>query len=207
MKKCSALIVTAVFALTTGACDRASSVLAPSGIAVPTDASLAVKPKTIFFNFTKLPTATPQEQRITQATGVNLLVFEVRSTETKTTALSRLSFMITGSLVSGNLTNFQLVYYPGGMSKPGVIVGTNDGSTWVPGSLPANFLAIDLTSPLTLDKRFAGEFVLRADVTGSAPYMFNVRLQTANLIAGGIDQLLLEGTCDLPMSGDTFWVG
>ena len=197
-----ALAATALLSLAALGCEKpATSVTAPDAVRAAT-----TTPKTTFFSFTKLPIVAVTDIMITPTPHSDLLTFSMITTETKAITVDRFSFMIYGSLPVGALTNFELTWYPKGLKKPGIVVATNDGSTFVPGSLPANFLNLDFTTPLLLDKKMDGVFVLRADVNAPAPYFFNVRLQTANVGIGGVDQLLLDTTCDLPLAGDVFFV-
>ena len=196
-----ALAATALLSLALVGCEKATmSATAPDAVRA------ATTPKTTFFSFTKLPIVAVTDIMITPAPRTDLLTFSMVTTETRAITVNRFSFMIYGSLPVGALTNFELTWYPKGLKKPGTVVAANSGAGWIPGSTPANFLNLDFTTPLLLDKKVDGVFVLRADVNQPAPYFFNVRLQTANVGIGGVVQPLLSTTCDLPLAGDVFFV-
>lgn len=196
----------AVVALSLGtlACERASTPLSPTNSGSATQAQTAVKATA--YLFTKIP---PQITDLTIAPGadVQAFAFSLDATATKGQALSELAFMINGSVQAGNLSNFRLVYYPQGLTKPGTIIATNDGATWAPGSTPADFLRLRPQS-FILQQNFKGVFALIVDVNaGASPYFFWTRLQTANAIVDGVEQELGNPiTCDLPIQGDTIHV-
>ena len=200
-----ALAATAALALAASGCERATSIVAPDATASAVTA-VTPTPKGTFFSFTKLPFFAVSDVMMAAAPRTDLLTFSMVTTETKAITINRFSFMITGSLPVGALTNFELTWYPKGLKKPGIVVATNDGAAWVPGPTPADFLNLDFTTPLLLDKKVEGVFVLRGDVNGTTRYLFQPRLQTANIGIGGVDQLMLDTTCDLPLAGDVFFI-
>ena len=197
-----ALAATALLSLAALGCEKpATSVTAPDAVRAAT-----TTPKTTFFSFTKLPIVAVTDIMMTPTPHSDLLTFSMITTETKAITVDRFSFMIYGSLPVGSLTNFELTWYPKGLKRPGIVVATNDGAAWVPGPTPADFLNLDFTTPLLLDKKVEGVFVLRGDVNGTTRYLFQPRLQTANIGIGGVDQLMLDTTCDLPLAGDVFFI-
>ena len=113
---------------------------------------------------------------------------DVQSNGTMGTALTQVDFMLIGSLQPGDLANFQLIYYPGGRNKPGVVIASNDGSTWVPG--PTSFLNLRLATPLVLGSTFKGFFALLVDVNGSRSYNFAPLLQMVTISVNGTEHQL-----------------
>jgi len=103
-----------------------------------------------------------------------------------------------------SVTNFGLVAYPAGLGAPGVIVGTNDGSTWAPTAAKAVF-EIPLTAPYALGTS-AVTFVLRANVKGGSSYFFNTDLRAVGISEAGVERFLLSETQDLPLGGNIFSV-
>ena len=190
------------------ACQKTSPT-APSAVtngiaASAAGASATAATKASLYTFTKIP-APVSNLTIAPGSDVQIYAFDLTTDKTKAIDLSSLSFMISGSLQTGNLTNFRLVVYPGGLAKPGVIVSTNDASGWTPGPFPANFLSFRLEG-FTLGPNFKGQFAVLADVSGSS-YFFWSQMQTATVTINGIEQLLENPeTCDLPLLGDTLHV-
>ena len=200
MKKASVLFAVFV-SLASAACNEATS---PSTIASPTAQLAARNLKALQVFFTKVP-ATRTTQTISVGTAVDLMAFTVSSTYATGLSLTEMSWMVYGSLTATDLSNFELVYFPDGLANPGTVVATSN--TFVPG--PTVSLHMRLNSPLSLDtknkERVLGTFVLRADVNAPTQ-MINFRLSTAAVLEAGVEHLLFEGTCDLPLDGDTFQV-
>lgn len=204
MKAVSRVLAFVAVTCVVGGCDQASTPLSPTAGNGLTSAQTAVKGATYFF--AKIPTAVGQ-QTIAPSPDVQAFVFSLDTTGTKGDALAELAFMINGSVQAGNLSNFRLVYYPQGLTKPGTVIAFNDGSTWAPGSTPADFLRLR-PNAFVLSQKFRGVFALVLDVNaGAGPYMFWARLQTANAVINGVEQLLVNPMeQELPLQGDTFWV-
>ena len=137
------------------------------------------------------------------ARGLDAMPFNVTATGVGSTRVTRMAFMVTGTARTWEVANFQLVYYPDGLSSPGVVVGSTSGSEWKPG--PAtSIVSIPLATPVTLQGDFAGAFALRVDVNGAHPFFFQPQLQTVTIDDGAEHDLLQ--TEDLPLPGDTFYV-
>ncbi len=207
MRIAGSLCLAAALVAMSSACQKSSPTApgaAAQGIVTVADGSTTAATKPTLFTFTKIPA---QRSELTIAAGpdVQMFAFDLTTDKTKSIELSSLSFMISGSLQAGSLSNFRLVYYPGGLAKPGVVVATNDGAGWTPGPSPENFLTLRLSS-FVLSQNFKGQFAVLADVTGSS-YFFWSQLQTATISVNGIEEPLLNPeTCDLPLGGDTFHV-
>lgn len=172
----------------------------------PTSALSTKTPALTSFTFTKLP-ATVADQTITSpALGLETIVFQVDASRADGLTIKQVGFMISGSLQAGDVGNYQLVYYPDGLAKPGVVMGTNDGSTWVaPGG--TTLLYIDLASPITITKKkFTAIFSLRADVTGTGTFFFDPRVQTCLINDGTTDKDVAWFGGDLPLQGDVYHV-
>jgi hypothetical protein len=136
---------------------------------------------------------------------VQIYAFHLDTDKSKPAELTSLSFMISGSVQAGNLSNFRLVFYPNGFGKPGTVVATNDGTGWAPGPFPSNFMTLRLTG-FTLGQNFKGDFGVLADVSGSSYFLWS-QMQTATVTINGVEQPLLNPeTCDLPLLGDTFFI-
>ena len=201
----SILAVTAIAAVSL-ACDRAIPT-APGGdmiaAGVASGSATAVKTATLF-TFTKVPTPVSNVS-IAAGPDVQIYAFHLDTDKTKGIELTTLSFMISGSLQAGNLSNFRLVFYPNGFAKPGTVVATNDGTGWTPGPFPSNFLRLTMAG-FALPQNFRGDFGVLADVSGSG-YFFWEQMQTATVTVNGVEQPLENPTtCDLPLLGDTFHV-
>lgn len=202
MEKASVALLAVFVSLAPAACNEATS---PStSMTSPTRQVDAKNLKALQVFFTKVP-ATRTTQTISTGTGVDLMTFTVSSTYATGLSLTEMSWMVYGSLTATDLSNFELVYYPDGLANPGTVVATS--STFVPG--PTVSLHMRLNSPLAFDtknkERMLGTFVLRADVNAPTQ-MINFRLSTAAVLEAGVEHLLFEGTCDLPLDGDTFQV-
>jgi hypothetical protein len=197
---CTILTLVAI----TAACQKTSPT-APGAVtdsiaASVAGASAAAATKGTLFTFTKIP-APVSNLIIGPGTDVPIYTFDLTTNKTRSIELSSLSFMISGSLQAGHLSNFRLVFYPGGLAKPGVVVATNDAG-WAPGP---SFMTLRL-SGFTLGQNFKGQFAVLADVSGSS-YFFWSQMQTATITINGVEQLLQNPeTCDLPLLGDTFHV-
>lgn len=193
----SILLAAAVF---TAGCESSVGPVAPSQVPVAS----AKLPALTAFTFTTIP-ATVATQAITSPSlALETIVFQMDASRAEGLTVKQLGFMIAGSLQAGDVGNYQLVYYPDGLSKPGVVMGTNDGSTWVaPGG--NTLLYIDLASPITITKkRFTAVFSLRADVTGTGTFFFYPRVQTALISDGVTDKDVAWFGGDLPLQGNVY---
>lgn len=155
------------------------------------------------WTFTKTPAGFANYSIAAPSPAFSALAFHMESRGTKDSAVTQMAFMITGTVQVGDLANFQLVYFPDGTRKPGVVVGTNDGSTWAPGAT-SSVVPVDLVTPLVLSQNFKGDFALLVDVNGLAKFFFSPELSTVTIDVAGVPQLLVGGTCDLPLPGDQF---
>lgn len=205
MKRLTCVVTFIAIACLATACERASTPLSPSTSIAVTPAATSIKGTS--YVFAKIP-AQPGNFTIAPGTNVQAFVFSLDTTGTKGQALAELAFMISGSVQAGNLSNFRIVYYPQGLTKPGTVIAFNDGATWKPGSTPADFLRMRPNPAFALPQNFRGVFALVVDVNAAAsPYFFWARLQTANAIIGGVEQLLVNPIEQvLPLQGDTFFV-
>jgi hypothetical protein len=205
MKRLIAVLsVVALIGLVAG-CNRASTPLSPTASAAVTAAQ--TQAKTTSYVFAKIPPQILDRTITAPAVDVQAFVFSLDTMGTKGDALAEVAFMINGSLVAGNLSNFRLVYYPQGLTKAGTIIASNDGSTWAPGPTPADFLRLR-PAAFALPQNFRGVFALLVDVNpGAAPYFFWTRIQTANAVINGVEQLLVNPIEQvLPLQGDTIHV-
>jgi hypothetical protein len=200
----STKLIVAAFAAVTIGCQKASPA-APGPVdaaAAGVAGAAATVAKATLFTFTKVP-APVGEISIAPGPDVQIYAFHLDTDRTKDTELTSLSFMISGSLQAGSLSNFRLVFYPNGFGKAGIVVATNDGSAWTPG--PSNFMTLRLAG-FVLPQNFRGDFGVLADVSGSS-YFFWEQMQTATITVNGVEQPLENPTtCDLPLLGDTFRV-
>lgn len=155
------------------------------------------------WTFTKAEEVSQARPIASPAQAMNALVFEAGSSGAEGSKLTRMAFKIYGALKPGNLSNFQLVYFPDGIAMPGVVVGRNDGSTWAPGAR-TTIIEIAFAAPLAVSANFKGQFALRADLDG-APAFFTSELRTVSVAASGVEQSVTD-TGDLPLRGDTFKV-
>ena len=195
----SIVLAAAVFA---AGCESPIAPRAPS----PVPATSTKLPALTAFTFTTIP-ATVVDQTITSpALGLETIVFQMDASRADGLTVKQLGFMIAGSLQAGDVGNYQLVYYPDGLSKAGVVLGTNDGASWVaPGG--NTLLYIDLASPITITKKkFTAVFSLRADVTGAGTFFFYPRVQTALINDGVTDKDVAWFGGDLPLQGSVYHV-
>lgn len=185
-----------------GACEPAASPVAP-----PTAATLTkpINPKP-FYSFTKSP-VTHADYNIAPSGGVTAFLFSLETTGTKSVVVTQMAFQFFGTVRPGDITNFQIIYFADGLAKPGVVVGTNDGATWIgPGGTAANFVTINFSTPVVLSQNFKGFFALQLDANATQPFFFQPQMQTMTISVGGVEQALPSSTCDLPLGGDTFYV-
>lgn len=175
-------------------------------ILTPASALSAKTPALTSFTFTKLPAAVADQTIASPASNLETIVFQMDASRADGLTIKQMGFMIAGSLQVGDVGNYQLVYYPDGLAKPGVILGTNDGSTWVaPGG--TTLLYIDFASPITITKKkFTAIFSLRADVTGTGTFFFDPRVQTCLINDGTTDKDVAWFGGDLPLQGDRYLV-
>lgn len=175
-------------------------------IPTPTSALSTKTPGLTSFTFTKVPPAVAVQTITSPALGFETIVFQMDASRADGLTIKQLGFMISGSLQAGDVGNYQLVYYPQGVGKPGVVMGTNDGSTWVaPGG--TTLLYIDLASPITITKKkVTAIFSLRADVIGAGAFFFDTRVQTCLINDGTTDKDVAWFGGDLPLQGDVYRV-
>ena len=204
MRTVSSILAVAAIAAASVACERATPT-APDALAAGAASGSATSAKAAtLFTFSKVPTPVSNVS-IPAGPDVQIYAFHLDTDRTKGIALTSLSFMISGSLQAGNLSNFRLMFYPNGFGKPGTVVAMNDGAGWTPGPFPANFMTLTMTG-FTLPQNFRGDFGVLADVSGSS-YFFWEQMQTATITVNGVEQPLENPTtCDLPLLGDTFHV-
>jgi hypothetical protein len=157
------------------------------------------------FAFTKLPAAQTSLSTSASAQTVDALAFEMRSIDPSATTVTKMSFQITGTLPVGTLSNLELISFPNGLSAPGVVVGTNDGSTWGHDAKRA-MVEIQLAVPVTLQQNTSNTFVLRAKVSGASSFFFNPDVHVVTVSSNGLVRPLIAETEDLPLPGDTFRV-
>lgn len=134
---------------------------------------------------------------------VDAMVFNVTAAAVAPTRITRMAFIVEGTVKNAELANFKLVYYPGGLAAPGVVVGSNAATGFAPGGTTGT-VSIDLAAPIALQGNYSGIFALRGDVNGVRSFFFAPRLQTVT-VDDGAERFLME-TEDLPMSGSTFYV-
>jgi hypothetical protein len=202
----SSIVVVAALAAMALGCGKPSPAAPDStdAIAAGFAGGSATAGKATLFTFTKVP-APVSNVSIAAGSDVQIYAFHLDTDKTKGIELTSLSFMISGSLQAGNLSNFRLVFYPNGFGKAGTVVATNDGSAWTPGPFPSNFMTLRM-SGFVLPRNFRGDFGVLADVSGSS-YFFWEQMQTATITVNGVEQPLENPTtCDLPLLGDTFHV-
>jgi hypothetical protein len=177
---------------------------APDDELVDSSTAAAVNARTATFTFVKVPATWARHDIVSPALDLDAMVFEMSASGARQIQVTRMAFVVSGTAQNGELTHFQLVHYPDGLAKPGVVLGTNDGALWAPGGI----LSFDLSTPVTWQStkgRFRGEFVLRVDVNGSRTFFFDAQLRTVTVKVNGVEQYLVAGTCDLPLQGDTFY--
>ena len=207
MRTVSSIVVVAAIAAVSLACETIAPTAPGAAETITTGvaggSAVAVKTATLF-TFTKVPTPV-SDVSIAAGPDVQIYAFHLDTDRTKGVALTSLSFMISGSLQAGVLSNFRLVFYQNGFGKPGTVVATNDGAGWTPGPFPSNFMTLTMTG-FTLPQNFRGDFGVLADVSGSS-YFFWEQMQTATITVNGVEKPLENPTtCDLPLLGDTFHV-
>ncbi len=176
----------------------------PAGAPVAPGPAPAASVAFTSFQFTKIP---PQQSFIPVTSprpALDILTFQMNATQATGIIVKDLAFMISGSLQIGALTRYQLFYYPKGLNKPGVLVGTNNGSNWFPpGGSPSSFIRFTLAKPFPIVKDpFIAKFVLRADVVGPGTYFFYASAQTMLLNVNGVDEDVTWVGGDLPLRGD-----
>ena len=201
MNRYTTVCVALAAALAANACDRTS---APDVTTAPTVVSAKIA-KLTSFTFTKIPAAVATHAITSPAVGLETIVFQMDAAQADGFVVKQLAFMISGSLQAGAVGNYELLYYPDGLSKPPVSLGTNTGANWVaPGGAPSSFIAFDFT-PITIKRKsFTAVFALRADVTGTGSFFFYPRVQTCLVDDGtGARDVAWFGG-DLPLQGDTY---
>jgi hypothetical protein len=177
----------------------ASMVALASGKALAADA----------WSFTKSPAPWTSHSVGSSALGLDAMVFNVSATGIGLARVTRMAFMVTGTLHTAEVGNYQLVYYPNGLSGSGLVVGSSSGSSWAPG-ITTSIVSIALAAPLALNVDSttgisSGVFALRVDVSGARSFFFQPQLQTVMVENGGVEQLV-AATGDLPVPGDSFYV-
>ena len=196
----------ALFAAT--ACEKPPPPSLPTALPEVTAPTASMKVvKATSFTFTKVPAAFADHSITSPVPGLEAIVFRMDATSAAGIVVKQFGFMISGSLQAGNVRNYQLAYYPNGLTKPSVVMGTNDGSTWVaPGG--QSFIYINLAAPITIPKgaTFTAYFALRADVVGTGAFFFYPRVQTCTVNEAGVDKDVLWLGGDLPLQGDTYRV-
>lgn len=161
------------------------------------------------WNFTKNPTPWASHSVGSSALGLDAMVFGVTATGIGTARVTRMAFMVTGTLHAAEVANYRLVYYPNGLTGSAVVLGSNSGSGWAPGAT-SSIVSIDLAAPLALQTDSTtgistGVFALRVDVNGARSFFFQPQLQTVTVENGGVMQYVVA-TGDLPLTGDSFYV-
>jgi len=189
------------------ACEQAPTPAAPETPAAAASATAANTKlsKATSFTFTKIPAVFATHDIAAPVTGLQTIVFQMAAVQAQGMVVKQLGFMIAGSLQQGDVGAYQLVYYPDGPANPGVVLGTNDGSTWIaPGG--NTLLYFDLASPITIPKgkSFTAYFGLRADVRGTGSFFFYARVQTCLVNSAGVDKDVAWFGGDLPLQGDQF---
>lgn len=155
------------------------------------------------WSFTKNSPAWAPHLVTTNTSGVDAMVFTVASTGVDTT-VTKMAFMVVGSVKPGALDNYQVIYYPNGITSPGAVVGSATGAGWKMGP-QSSIVTVPLSSPITVSALgFTGVFALRVNVSG-APAFFEPQLQTVSTSTAGVEKYVLA-TDDLPLNGDTFYV-
>jgi hypothetical protein len=203
MKRIHAASVALAVAIATVSCDRAPM---PDATTAPVVAS-AKQARLTSFTFTKIPAAVASHAITSPAVGLETIVFQMDAEQADGFVVQQLAFMISGSLQAGDVVHYQLFYYPDGLSKPPVLLGTNEGANWVaPGGAPSSFITFDF-APITIKKKsFTAVFALRADVVGTGTFFFDPRVQTCLVDDGtGARDVAWFGG-DLPLQGDTYRV-
>lgn len=203
MTRATAVYAALAASLLASACDPASPTDAATGPAV----AAARAPQLTSFTFTKIPAAQTVQAITSPATGFETILYQMDALGAEGLVVKQFGFMISGSLQAGDVGHYQLVYFPDGLKKPGVVMGTNEGTNWVaPGGSPSSFINIDLATPITIPKgkSFTAYFALRADVTGTGTFFFYPSVQTCLVNNAGIDQDVTWFGGDLPLRGNQF---
>jgi hypothetical protein len=161
------------------------------------------------WNFTKSPAPWASHAVGSSALGVDAMVVNVSATGIGLARVTRMAFMVTGTLHTAEVGNYQLVYYPNGLSGSGLVVGSSSGSSWAPG-ITTSIVSIALASPLALSFDSttgisSGVFMLRADVSAARSFFFQPQLQTVTVENAGVERPVTT-TGDLPLLGDSFYV-
>lgn len=147
------------------------------------------------WTFTKGPLT---EHAIASTQGLDAMVFTVNA-PTAGAPVTRMAFMVTGTVRASEVANFRLLYYPSGLTGTAWVVG----STTASGIGQSAIVDISLASPLTFT---TGVFALRVDVNGSRSFFFQPQLQSVAVTSNGVERYLLAETEDLPLPGDSFHV-
>ncbi len=157
------------------------------------------------WTFTKSPGPWDRHGVAAPASDLDAMVFNLTVAGVAPTRVTRMAFMVTGTLQTAELANFELVFYPAGLASPGVVVGSNTGSGWAVGPTTST-VSIDLTAPIAVQGDiFTGVFALRVDVNGARSFFFQPQLQTVTIENDGVERYLVD-TEDLPLPGDSFYV-
>ena len=200
MKSITSVAAVIAGTLALAACEPIAAPVAPPTSASRTEQA-KIKP---FYSFTKAP-ATYTTFSIAPGPDVTAFLFSLETAGTKSVTVTQMAFQFFGTVRPGDITNFRIVYFADGLAKPGVVLGTNDGTAWIgPGGTAANFVTIDFSTPLVLSQNFKGFFALELDVNATQPFFFEPQMQTMKIDVGGVVQDLPSSTCDLPLAGDTF---
>ena len=185
----------------------AAAVLAPAGAHAQTAALqprlIAVAPTTTAA-WTFTTAAWTPRVTAAPATVGDSIAFDVNAVPLAPAQVTQMSFQIMGSLQPGDVSSFELVYYPNGLANPGVVVATNSGASFAHGA-KSDILSFDLTAPISVAGAYTGSFALRANVNGARKYSFQPRLQTVVINDGAGPRFVVESET-LPMNGDTYFV-
>jgi hypothetical protein len=149
-------------------------------------------------------TTQPSTFSVAPAPAIDAMVFNVSATGVGPTRVTRMTFVVKGTVHTSEVANFQLVYYPAGLGSPGVVVGSNAGVGFAPPG-KTSIVHIDLATPIDFQGNFTGDFSLKMDVNGARSYFFTPRLQTVTIESAGVARFVSE-TGDLPLQGDMIYV-
>jgi hypothetical protein len=138
------------------------------------------------------------------ASGLDAMVFNVSASGLGLSRVTRMSFLVSGTGLNGEVANFQLMFFPSGITGGAVVVGQTQGSAWGPGKT-TSFVDIDLVAPFDVQGAFSGVFALRVDVNGFRTFQFQPELRSVTVVSDGGTQLVTD-TGDLPMKGDVLAV-
>ena len=202
MTRATAVFAALAASLVATACDNAAT---PAPLTAP--AAAAAKVQQTSFTFSKTPPTYATQTVASPATGLETIRFSMVASGAAGIVVKQFGFMISGSLQAGDVGHYQLIYYPDGPKKPGVVMGTNEGTNWVaPGGSPSSFINIDLATPITIPKgkEFTAYFALQADVTGTGTFFFYPSVQTCLVNEAGVDKDVTWLGGDLPLRGDVF---